>query len=249
MANGLIAALGIFGVLACVLFFVRVHPSRKSCFEGIDDEQAARAYNRISHWPQFRALRRMIVRELGRGRPKGLLADLGCGPGLLTTLIAKKFPGLNVLGLDTAAEMIKTAAANALHLGLQGRIEFKEGDIGDLPLPDRMLDFAVSTMSLHHWSAPERGLAEIHRVLKPGGQFLLFDLRRDARLIFYLLIKFATSIVVPPALRRFNEPLGSLLASYTPAEIRDLFARSPFGECRVRGGAGWMFVWAGKHKF
>lgn len=55
------------------------------------------------------------------------------------------------------------------------------GDVAGLPLPDGALDWAVSSLSLHHWSDPDRALGEICRVLKPGGQMLLFDLRRDPR--------------------------------------------------------------------
>ncbi len=241
----IVTMVGLLVILA-VLIFKRVRPIRKPGFEGIEDARAARAYDKISKWPQFRILRRLVVRKLRRYHPSGILADIGCGPGLLTMLIAREFPRLNVLGLDTAQEMIKAATANVASRGFQRRVEFRQGDIRSLPLPDHTLDFAASSLSLHHWSEPERGLAEIHRALKPGGRLLLFDTRRDTRLIFYLMMIFATSIVMPSAMREIREPLGSVLASYTPIEIKELFSRSPFKECQVHGGAGWMFVWAKK---
>ena len=74
-------------------------------------------------------------------------------------------------------------------------------------------DTVVSTLSLHHWPDPKQALEEIHRVLKPGGQFLIFDLRRDARRFVYWLLRFAKIFVVPAAIRRVNEPVGSALAS------------------------------------
>jgi ubiquinone/menaquinone biosynthesis C-methylase UbiE len=244
----MILAITVLAIFFASLIFIKVRPSRKPSLEGIEDIRAAQAYDRISKWPQFRVLRRLIVRELRRHKPTGILADIGCGPGLLTTLIARKFPRLKVLGLDTAQEMIKTANANAVSLGFEGRVEFREGNIQSLPLPDQTLDFAVSSLSLHHWSQPERGLAEIHRALKPGGQVLLIDMRRDSRLFFYLLMLFATSIVMPAAMRRINEPLGSVLASYTPEEIQDFFARSPFKEYKAHGGPAWMIIWGRKEQ-
>lgn len=246
MTTGIILAIAILVILLASLVFIKVQPGRKPSLEGIEDLRAAQAYDRISKWPQFRALRRLIVRELRQHRPTGILADIGCGPGLLTILIARKFPQLKVLGLETAQEMIKTANKNALSLGFQGRVEFQEGNIRSLPVPDHTLDFAVSSMSLHHWSEPERGLAEIHRALKPGGQVLLFDMRRDSRLFFYTLMKFATSIVMPAAMRKLNEPLGSILASYTPMEVNELFARSTFKTFIIKDGFAWMFVWGRK---
>ena len=246
MTTGMILAITVLAVLFASLIFIKVRPSRKPSLEGIEDIRAAQAYDRISKWPQFRVLRRLIVRELRRHKPTGILADIGCGPGLLTTLIAQKFPRLRVLGLDTAQEMVKTANANAVSLGFEGRVEFREGNIQSLPLPDHSLDFAISSLSLHHWSEPGRGLAEIHRALKPGGQVLLIDIRRDSRLFFYLPMIFATSIVMPTAMRKINEPLGSLLASYTPKEIQDFFVRSPFKAYKVHGGLGWMIIWGRK---
>jgi ubiquinone/menaquinone biosynthesis C-methylase UbiE len=224
----------------------RVDLPRIVSFEGIEDPQASRAYDRISTWPQFRLLRRMIAGKLAGYRPSGTLADIGCGPGYLAMLIAEMHPHLQVIGLDSADEMIKAAESNALRLGLAERVRYRLGAVGNLPLQDGTLDFAVSTLSLHHWSDPSSGLAEIHRVLRPGGQLLLFDLRRDSRGFFPLLLRFAQGIVVPTALRRANEPIGSHHSSYTVAEVEGLLAKSPFVQHRVDGGAVWFFAWARK---
>jgi ubiquinone/menaquinone biosynthesis C-methylase UbiE len=224
----------------------RIQLARKPGLEGIEDPEAAKAYDRISRWPQFRLLRRMIAAKLVQYQPKGILVDIGCGPGLLTMLIARRHPGLHVVGVDAADEMIQTADSNATSLGLSNRVEFRPGDVAELPMADGTVDFAISTLSLHHWSDPGHGFGEIQRILKPGGQLLLFDLRRDPRRFFYWLVRFAQSIVVPAGLRRINEPLGSLLSSYTQAELEDLFAHLPFKEWKMESGAGWFFVWAVK---
>ena len=225
----------------------RVSVSRKPDTGAIQDVDVAKAYERISRWPQFRFLRRMIVRKLTAYRPRGLLLDIGCGPGQLTLRIARTFPSLRVLGFDTMDEMICAATARASEETLGDRVAFRLGDVSALPLCDETVDFAVSSLSLHHWTDPANCLVEIHRVLKPGGQILLFDLRRDARRGFYWLLTFARSVVVPRALRRVNEPLGSALASYTREELDTLLAQSPFSGERIEGGLGWVFVWAEKY--
>lgn len=239
----------LIAILAAALVisgFPRVYLPRKPGLEGIEEREAARAYDRISRWPQFSLLRRMIAGKLAKYRPTGTLADIGCGPGHLAILIAQKHRDLQVLGIDTSGEMIHTASSITSSLGLSERVTFRKGDVTNLPLSNDTLDFAVSTMSLHHWSDPDRGLSEIHRVLKNGGQLLLFDLRRDSRRFFYWLMRFAQGVVVPGEIRRANEPLGSVLSSYTLVELEDLLAGSPFKEWKIEGGLAWMSVWARK---
>lgn len=242
----LILAILVLATALVILARQRVTLPRSPGLEGIEDVDAAKAYDLVSQWPQFRLLRRMIAARLAKYQPAGTLADIGCGPGYLTTLIAQKYPQLHVIGIDLSAEMVHAGTSNASALGLAARVEFRKGDVSDLPMPNDSLDFAVSSLSLHHWSNPGHGVAEIYRVLEDGGQLLLFDLRRDPRRLFSWLIKFVQRIIVLPALRRVNEPLGSLLSSYTLAELEDLLAQSPFNEWVVEGGAGWMFAWARK---
>jgi ubiquinone/menaquinone biosynthesis C-methylase UbiE len=229
--------LALFGARRIVL-------PRQSGLKAIEDPAVASAYDRISDWPQFRVLRRMVAGRLARCHPEGLLVDIGCGPGRLAILIAQRHPGLHIVGVDASDEMIRTATSNASSLGLNKRVEFRLGDVANLPMPDGVVDLAVSTLSLHHWSDPIRSLCEIHRVLKPGGQLFLFDLRRDPRRFFHWLLHFAQGVVVPSALRHANEPLGSAQSSYTLTEIQDLLASLPFRDWKIDGGAGWLFVWA-----
>jgi ubiquinone/menaquinone biosynthesis C-methylase UbiE len=233
-------------ILAAVIGARRVEFDQKPGFEGIEDHEVAEAYDRISGWPQFALLRRMILWRLWKMHPEGRLADIGCGPGRLLNLIAQNDSQLQGFGIDTADEMIRTAKANAAAMGLSERVEFRKGEVGALPFADGEIDFAVSTLSLHHWSDPAGGLAEIARVLRPGGELLLFDLRRDPRRFFYWLLNFAQAVVVPGALRRVKEPLGSLLASYTPAEMPAILAKTPFKEWKIEGGLAWMFIIAKK---
>jgi ubiquinone/menaquinone biosynthesis C-methylase UbiE len=220
----------------------RIKLPRRHNIEGIEDPEAAQAYDRLSRMPQFALLRALLVRELWTYQPHGNLADIGCGPGYLLRVLAQAFPSLHLVGIDLSREMIETAAHNFEAAGMGERVEFRVGDSAQLPLEDGSLDFAVSSLSLHHWSDPQRALGEIHRVLKPGGQMLLFDLRRDVRRWFYALFRFVSRFVVPAPLRHLGEPLGSLLSSYTRAEMRQIMATSPFRERRVRGGPVWFYL-------
>ena len=83
---------------------------------------------------------------------------------------------MTLTGVDISDAMVERAARRAAGAGLSERVRFEVGDVAALPLSDGEFDGVVSTLSLHHWSEPTHGLAEIHRVLKPGGEARIYDL-------------------------------------------------------------------------
>lgn len=102
--------------------------------------------------------------------------EVGCGPGHLTNVLAET-PGLEVTGLDLDPQMIERARANAARSAeIAGREPvYVVGDVAALPFDDAAFDVVVTTFSMHHWSDPAAGLAEIGRVLRPGGRALIWD--------------------------------------------------------------------------
>ncbi|MGA9350639.1 MAG: class I SAM-dependent methyltransferase [Anaerolineae bacterium] len=173
---------------------------------------------------------------------RGEAADLGCGPGQLVIELAQRSPGLHVTGIDLSDEMIARGQDNARRARVADRVSFRRGDAQQIPFPDASLHLVVSTLSLHHWSDPVAVLDEIARVLRPGGSFLIFDLRRDMAAPCWLLLWFVTHVVVPAALRRVNEPLGSRNAAYTPQEAARLAEQSCLSGWRVTRGLLWLTI-------
>lgn len=123
-----------------------------------------------------------VAREVAAALPGGSLLDVGCGPGLLEVRLAKVAPNLVVTGVDIDPAMIERANKRLAAAGVVDRVRFQVGDVGALPFPDRQFDLVVSTLSLHHWPDPALGLAQIYRVLKPGGQARIYDLPDWVRL-------------------------------------------------------------------
>jgi ubiquinone/menaquinone biosynthesis C-methylase UbiE len=214
--------------------------------EGIEDVEVAKAYDKISQWPQFRLLRKVILRELKRHHPQGILVDIGCGPGYLIVDIVRLFPKLSIIGVDISEEMVLKAERNLSTLGFSDRTVFRKGDIHELPFESNSIDFVISTFSLHHWSEPVEAMHEIHRVLKQGGQFLIFDLRRDSPRLFFWLIRFAQIFILPSAMKRMNEPTSSVLASYTSDELNQMLTMTQFKNWHIQSGIFWSFVLGGK---
>jgi ubiquinone/menaquinone biosynthesis C-methylase UbiE len=218
--------------------------------QGIEDPQAAETYDRISRMLQFKLIRRGFVNKLKKYNVKGTIMDIGCGPGYLLQAVAKQLPENKLVGVDISKEMVERSRANFASKGYGERIQFRQGSADYLPVNDGTQDFIISSLSLHHWADPQAAFKEIHRVLKPEGQMLIFDLRRDARRLFLWFIWFAQNIVLrtirAAAIRRINEPMGSLLASYTNQEIEDIMKKTPFSNYKIEGKLGWVYLWGQK---
>ena len=118
-----------------------------------------------------------VAGEVAAAHPGGELLEVGSGPGRLAVRLAREAPAMTLTGVDISEAMVERAARRAAGAGLsERRVRFEVGDVAALPLSDGEFDGVVSTLSLHHWSDPARGLAEIHRILKPCGEARIYDL-------------------------------------------------------------------------
>jgi SAM-dependent methyltransferase len=117
-----------------------------------------------------------VAGEVAAAHPGGKVLEVGSGPGRLAVRLAREAPSMTLTGVDISEAMVERAARRAAGAGLSERVRFEVGDVGALTLPDGEFDGVVSTLSLHHWPNPVKGLAEIHRVLKPGEEARIYDL-------------------------------------------------------------------------
>ena len=115
-------------------------------------------------------------RQLRRtGLRQGMRAiDVGCGTGAVTRTMARIAAPEQVVGVDISAARLtqarELAAADALE------VEFVEGDACRLPLPSASFDYASSNFLFEYLPDPERALAELSRVVRPGGTVVVADL-------------------------------------------------------------------------
>jgi ubiquinone/menaquinone biosynthesis C-methylase UbiE len=225
-----------------ILSWLRLRIPRDLSKEGIDDRESILAYDQVSRWPLFGLIRYLVIKQLKRHRPQGTLLDAGCGPGYLALAIAQKFPQLKVTGIDISKEMLDLAKINLASSKCNLRVKFQQANVQQLPFENDSVDLAVSTLSLHHWSNPAQALQEIYRVLKPGGQLLIFDLRRDTPRILYYSIRCGQRFLAPAPIRRINGGVGSVWSSFTPSEMEKLLTSSPFRNGKIRKGWGWAYI-------
>ena len=113
--------------------------------------------------------------SLGEPRPGETVLDLGCGAGLDSILASRKVqPSGQVVGVDFSPEMIDKATKNSRTLGLPN-VEFRLGDLETLPLESSTVDVAVSNGVFNLCLDKPRVLAEVFRVLRPGGRLQMAD--------------------------------------------------------------------------
>lgn len=103
--------------------------------------------------------------------------DVGCGPGLAVAAAAAC--GSRAVGVDASPTMVRHAGRRNRALIRQGRVEIHQADATRLPFPDASFTKVGSLNSLQFWSDPQRGLAELHRVLEPGGQVAVVLMARS----------------------------------------------------------------------
>ena len=106
------------------------------------------------------------------------IADIGCGTGTLSFELARLAE--QVIGIDLSKEMLRRARAMANERAIVN-VEFREGDALKLPLSRASVDAAFCVMVLHFLPDPERAIAELCRITRPGGSVILVDLVHTIR--------------------------------------------------------------------
>lgn len=130
-------------------------------------------YERVSGRLAGRLYRRVARDVTALRLPDGArVLDVGTGPGTMPRRIAASAPGLLIDAIDVSPEMIAWAQQEATP-----GVTFAVADVAALPWPDATFDVVVSTLSQHHWADVDAGLREVRRVLRPGGQAWVYDMR------------------------------------------------------------------------
>ncbi len=195
--------------------------------EGIDG-YFAHKYDQFADLPISRERYQETAERVVQEITKGLILEIGPGPGYTAIEMAKLLDAVKIVGLDASKTMLEIARRHVKEAGLSDRITFRWGNAAELPFPDNHFDFAVSSGSLHEWKQAPQVFEEIHRVLKDGGSALIGDLRRDAPR--EALDEIAQAI--PSAIMRWGLR-HSVAEAYTKEELATLLHQTSWSDFRI----------------
>ena len=160
----------------------------------------------------------------------GIVLEVGPGPGYLGLEWLKNTDGTILKGLDISEDMIAIAERNAAEYDLEDRVTYVQGDACVMPFEDDYFDGVFTNGSLHEWAHPEVIISEIARVLKPGGNYCISDLRRDMSSFIKWFMWFVTR---PKEIR--PGLLTSIKASYIVPEIESMLSKTQLKSWHVKG--------------
>jgi len=141
--------------------------------------------------------------------PAWTVGDLGCGTGQVSAALAPFVA--RVIGVDGSAAMLQAAKKR---LQPFENVELRRGDLESLPIDDTRLDAATLMLVLHHVPEPDRALAEVARVIKPGGRLVVVDM-------------------LPHDRDNYRQQMGHVWLGFSDEHVRALVEAAGFEDIRV----------------
>lgn len=174
-----------------------------------------------------------VAGDIAERVPRGAaVLEVAPGPGYLSIALARSGE-YTVTGLDISATFVEIARANAGEAGVP--VEFRQGNASAMPFGDESFDFVVCCAAFKNFAEPVGAIQEMYRVLRPGGEALIDDLRRDVTK--EAVDEEVAGMKLGPVSRALTRRiLRTWLPrrAYTGGQLAELVERTSFGSADVR---------------
>ena len=147
---------------------------------------------------------------LGLIDPALVVGDLGCGTGQLTEVVAPYVQ--KVIAVDSSADMLDAAR---YRVGSARNVDLRQGELESLPIEAGELNAAMLSLVLHYSPSPGRALAEVGRVLQPGGRVLVVDM-------------------LPHERTEYQQQMGHVWLGFSEKQIGKYLTDAGFSDVRMR---------------
>lgn len=176
---------------------------------------------------EFRDLAKRIAGEL---KPGDHVLEVAPGPGYLAIAL-RQLGAYRISGLDVSRSFVRIARENAARDGVD--ISFEQGDAAAMPFAADAFDFIICRAAFKNFSDPVGALNEMHRVLRPGGQAVIMDMRRDA----------SGGSIAQEVAKMHLGPIDAFLTrkvlsalrkrAYSKLDFERMVEATPFGRCKI----------------
>jgi demethylmenaquinone methyltransferase/2-methoxy-6-polyprenyl-1,4-benzoquinol methylase len=155
-------------------------------------------------------------------------------------MMAEATAAEKIIGLDLSVGMLNIGKKKILDKNLADKIEMVVGDSENIPYPDNHFDAITVSFGIRNFETLEKGLAEIHRVLKPGGLFVILETSVPTKFPFKQGYAFHTKVILPLVGKLFskdNSAYGYLSesASHFPfgEALNNILRKVSFIDCKA----------------
>ncbi len=169
-------------------------------------EQVERMFDNIAHRYDFlnhflslgidNVWRKKAINKLATVQPKSVL-DIATGTGDVAFAVKKRLNPTTLVGLDLSEGMLSFAREKAKKRGLSESIQFVKGDSENLEFADNSFEGVTVSFGVRNFENLEKGLAEIYRVLTPGGKLVILEFSKPKKFPIKQLYNFYFSNILP----------------------------------------------------
>jgi demethylmenaquinone methyltransferase/2-methoxy-6-polyprenyl-1,4-benzoquinol methylase len=216
---------------------------RKSVQIGRMFDAIAGTYDLLNHTLSLGIDRRWRAGGIAYLRPfsPGSILDVATGTGDLAIALCRALPCGHITGVDLSEKMMERGRRKAAAAGCSERITFEKQDCLSLTCAGNSFDAVTSAFGIRNFEQIEKGIAEMYRVLKPGGHLMILELSHPRTFPVKQLYRLYSAAVIPYAGRLFSGE--SAAYRYLPASVRavpqgeamaGIFRRQGFANVRVR---------------
>ena len=161
--------------------------------------------------------RRKVARMVGKCSPESIL-DVATGTCDLAIAVARKARPQSVCGIDLSEEMLNVGRQKVLKASLSDIIKVQKGDAENLPFADNTFDAITVAFGVRNFENLERGLAEMLRVLKPGGSCFILEFTMPTKFPVKQLYNFYFRRVLPLIGRMVSS--NKVAYTYLPESVK-----------------------------
>lgn len=173
------------------------------------------------------------------------ILDIATGTGDLAIAMARALPEARITGVDLSPEMLAVARHKVSERGLAERIRLEEGDAEQLALPSAEADTVTVAFGVRNFDSPERGLSELHRLLRPGGRIVVLEFSQPRNRLFGALYRWYSFRLLPfigglvSREKRAYEYLPASVSAFPSGEaFLALLRQAGFTACQARSLSG-----------